>query len=634
MNFWLDVLPPVIGAVLLWWGATGTIIYLCGRKAWRPWVFGFVTVLQPLAFWRLWAEKNSAEVGGVFMSFFWAIIIWSWIETSYYTGFVVGRRTPELEPDTPTGRRFRQAIIANLYHELAILALSGAVIVTGWGGVNETGLWAFMILHWTHQSAKINIFLGVNNLTTEYLPDNLKYMAQYFTQRPLNTFFPFSATITTVIATFLFSSILSSNNAGQQVGQALLFVMMAAAILEHWWLVTPVPTGIWKWALKSREKGNSPPALDQKSKNSAFSYQPSAISLQLSAFSYQPSGLPSQHSALAPRGSQTGSTQHSASLPAVFVVCGYLGSGKTTLIRHVLPQLDGRVAVIVNDFGAVGIDAELIRAQGAAGAVLELPGGCVCCTLQKNLTGQIIKLLEDYRPDRILIEPSGVAGIEEIVRALASPRLLGRLGPVEVVAVVDAPRLLTPAGLQKFTLTQIKAASAVVVSKTDLILPGELSETLSLVSSLNPLARLFPAKEGQVSAAQLLNLPSEAAELPEHEHEEARAIHSEENGLISFAREYDGLFDPSALKILYDELANGYFGPVERAKGLFITPERVVQAWDLAGGRVFCRVLPAPATPAQALLTTRFMLVARDLAADELHRRLQNCLIRPLSERF
>ena len=626
MNFWLDVLPPLIGAVLIWWGATGTIIYLCGRRAWRPWVFGFVTALQPLAFWQLWAEKNSAETGGVFMSFFWAIVIWSWIETSYYTGFVVGRRTPELEPDTPTGRRFRQAIVANLYHELAILALSGAVIATGWGGVNETGLWAFMILHWTHQSAKINIFLGVNNLTTDYLPDNLKYMAQYFTRRPLNTFFPFSATITTVIATFLFSSILSSNSAGQQVGQALLFVMMVAAILEHWWLVTPVPTSIWKWALKSREQGNSEQLIQNpKSKiedgNATASGQPPAISHQLPADpTTRSSALPTP----------------SSPLPQVYVVCGYLGSGKTTLIRHLLPQLDGRVAVVVNDFGAVGIDAELIRAQGAAGAVLELPGGCVCCTLQKNLTGQIIKLVEDYRPDRILIEPSGVAGIEEIVRALASPRLLGRLGPVEVVAVVDAPRLLTPAGLQKFTLTQIKAASAVVLSKPDLILPGELNELLGLVANLNPLARLFPATEGQVSAVQLLNLQSEPADLPEHDHEhkEVGAIHSEETGLISFAREYKGLFDPAALKILYDELANGYFGPVERAKGLFITPDRVVQAWDLAGGRVFCRVLPSAETPAKTLLTARFMLVARDLAAEELNRRLQNCLIRPLSERF
>ncbi len=605
MNFWLDVLPPVAAAVLIWWGATGTIIYVCGRKAWRPWVFGIVTSVQPLAFWRLWEEKNSVEVGGVFAAFFWAIIIWSWIETSYYAGFVVGRRVPELEPDAPTSLRLRRAIAANLYHELAILALSLIVVLLGWGGANDTGLWAFMILHWTHQSAKINIFLGVNNLTTDYLPDNLKYMAQYFSKKSLNTFFPFSATITTVIATLLFNSIGAATSAGQQVGQALLFVMMIAAVLEHWWLVTPVPTRIWEWALKSRRETETA-VLQTEVKG-----QTPRTELELAT------SLP-QRSSLAPR---------------VYIVCGYLGSGKTTLIRRLLPQLDGRVAVVVNDFGAVGVDAELIRAQGSAGAVLELPGGCVCCTLQKNMVGQILKLLDDYQPEQLLIEPSGVAGIEEIVRTLASPRLLGRLGPVEVVAVVDAPRLLTPTGLQSFTLTQIKVASAVVVSKTDLILPGELSGLLSLVASLNPQARLFPAIEGQVSATQLFKLtPSPTEEGEDSQLDETH--HGEESGLISFAREYHGLFDPTALKTLYDELAAGYFGPVERAKGLFPMAGATLQAWDIADSRVFCRIMPGPADSRTSLTAARFMLVARDLASEELNRRLQNCMLPTVSERL
>ncbi len=577
MNFWVEVLPPVAGALLCWWGSTGVIIYLCGRKAWRPWVFGVVTALQPLAFWQLWATKQGSDVGAVFMSFFWAAVIWSWIETSYYSGFVVGRKTEELEPDAPDGLRFRRAIAANLYHELGILVLSVVVVVVGAGGANEIGLWIFMILHWTHQSAKINIFLGVNNLTTEFLPDNLKYMAQYFKRKSLNTFFPFSVTITTVLATFLFSTVLEAKTAGQQVGQVLLFVLMCAAILEHWWLVTPVPTRIWNWALKSRTAED---------------------------------------------------TTIPAIAPDIYIICGYLGSGKTTLLQNLLPQLNGRVAVIVNDFGAVGVDAELIRAQGAAGAVLELPGGCMCCTLQKNLTGQIIKLLEDYRPERILIEPSGVAGIEEIIRSLAHPRLVGRLGPVEVVAVVDGPRLLASNGLQEFTVTQVKTASAVVVSKTDLILPGELSGLLSLVGSLNPQARLFPAIQGQVSAGQLFNLS------PDHDHEgEAKEgeethghLHDEENGLISFAREYSGVFDPAALEELFEELGQGYFGPIERAKGLFPISAKTLQSWDLAAGRVFSRTLPGNST-------ARFMLVASDVAGEELERRLKECLRPSVTER-
>jgi putative photosynthetic complex assembly protein 2 len=584
MNFWLDVLPSVVAAMLLWWGATGIIIFLCGRKQWRPWVFGAVCAIQPLAFWQLWATRNHDDVGGVFASFFWAVIIWSWIEVSYYTGFIVGRNVPELEPDAPTGLRFRRAIAANLYHELFIILLSIAVIIVGWGGQNEVGLWAFMILHWTHQSAKINIFLGVNNLTSEYLPDNLKYMAQYFSKRSLNSFFPFSVTISIVITTLLFNSILSANQAGQMVGQAVLFVMMSAAILEHWWLVTPVPTKAWEWALKSRKAETSNDNVTTR----------------------QPATEPSK--------------------PSVQIICGYLGSGKTTLIRHLLPQLNERVAVIVNDFGVVGVDAELIRAEGAAGMVVELPGGCICCTLQKNLTGQIVDLLEAYRPERLIIEPSGVAGIEEIVKALASPRLTARLGQMEVVAVMDASRLNNPNNLKTFTLTQIRAANAIVINKIDLVTANEVSQLIEMVESLNPLARCLTALEGRISARELLGLAESEGE--------GQAHHShnwhEEAGMISFGREYEGFFDPRAVQDIFEMLAAGYFGPVERAKGIFLTPTGR-QSWDLAAGRVRSQKLPPSSisvikNSAQPL-TSRFMVVAADLAAEELNKQLEKGII-------
>ncbi len=586
MNFWFDVLPPIVAAVLIWWGSTGIIIFVCGRKQWRPWVFGLVTAIQPFAFWQFWATRDSADVGGTFAAFFWAIVIWSWIETSYYSGFVVGRRVPELEPGSPTGVRLRAAIAANLYHELFIIGLSIVVVILGWGGSNEIGLWAFMILHWTHQSAKINIFLGVNNLTTEFLPDNLKYMAQYFTQKPLNRFFPFSVTISIIIATLLFTNILAANNAGQQVGQALLFIMMSAAILEHWWLVTPAPTKAWDWALKSRQT-ETDTSTSEKAK------------------------------------------VQETNLPSVQIICGYLGSGKTTLIRQLLPQLSGRVAVIVNDFGAVGVDAELIRAEGAAGAVIELPGGCICCTLQKNLTGQIIKLLESYRPERVIIEPSGVAGIEEIVKAIANPRLAGRLGQIEIIAVVDAPRLSTPGDLKEFTLTQLRAASAIVISKTDLILPGQVAGLIGLVEAVNPLARCYTAVEGQISANELFAIETKThqAETDEVEETEGEPHHTHEQhgeeSLISFGREYTGTFSTADLKTLFEKLVGGYFGPVVRAKGVFVTPDGR-QSWDLADGRITSRLLSSASDPT---VSSRFMVIASDLASEELNKQLEKGII-------
>lgn len=589
INFWSDAFLPILAAVLLWWGTTGVIIFMCGRKAWRPYVFAAVTLIQPFAFWQLHNSRDYNSVGDIFGSFFWAVVIWSWVECSYYTGFVVGRKVPELEPDAPVGKRFRAAVAANLYHELSIITLSVIVVVLGWGGINDTGLWTFMILHWAHQSAKINVFLGVNNLTTDFLPENLRYMAQYFVKKPLNSLFPFSVTVTTIIATFLFVSTLNTTTSGQLTGQCLLFVLMCAAIMEHWWLVTPVPTKIWDWSIKSRQKNSG-----------EITSEPIPVVINAST----PKKLVSNG-------------------PETQIICGYLGSGKTTLIRHLLPQLNERVAVVVNDFGAVGIDADVIKADGAAGAVVELPGGCVCCTLQKNLTGQILKLVETYRPERLLIEPSGVAGIEQILKAIASPRLLGKLGNVEVISVVEAPRLLNPHELPTFIQTQIKVATAVVINKTDLVAAADISRLHQNVVELNAAARVLEARHGQVEAMTLLGLqvPSEdfEDEEDENDHAELDELHAAEGGYISFGREYDGTFDYNALSRVFERMADGHFGPMSRAKGLFKTKQGW-QLWELASGSISYELLPnAPYPNSQP---SRFMAVAADLASDELHRQL------------
>ena len=576
IDFWADCFLPIVAAVLLWWGSTGIIIYLTGRKAWRPYIFAAITAVQPLAFWQLHVSRNFTSVGNVFAAFFWAVVIWSWIECSYYTGFVVGRKVPELEPDAPIGPRFRAAVAANLYHEIAIIVLSIVVIGLGWSGYNDTGLWTFMILHWTHQSAKFNIFLGVNNLTTDFLPENLRYMAQYFVKKPLNSLFPFSVTATTIFATALFISTLHADSSGQLTGQALLCVMMCAAVLEHWWLVTPVPTKIWDWSIKSRQK--------------AATQNPTVPIL-----------IPSPTLATAVQ---------------THIICGYLGSGKTTLIRHLLPQLSGRVAVVVNDFGSVGIDADLIKADGQAGAVVELPGGCVCCTLQNNLSGQLLKLIETYQPERILIEPSGVAGIEQILKAIAKPGLFNKLGQVEVVAVVEASRLLDITKLPTFVQTQIKVASAVVINKTDLLAQATTTASLQrLVAAINPGTRVLDTVHGRVDANALFGLTQIQPDADEHDEH----THDEENGFISFGREYDGLFESVALRQLFNDLAANHFGPVSRAKGLFHTAEGW-QLWELASGNVSYELLSP--TSFEQDKPGRFMAVASDLASEELNRQL------------
>src|SRR5512135_2720763 len=100
------------------------------------------------------------------------------------------------------------------------------------------------------------------------------------------------------------------------------------------------------------------------------------------------------------------------------VVCGMLGSGKTTFIRQFVEHLQGRAVVLVNDFGKAGIDGEIFSAGGVES--IELPSGCVCCTLKFDLITTIQKIMENIAPEYLIIEPSGIAAPSGVLDALAS----------------------------------------------------------------------------------------------------------------------------------------------------------------------------------------------------------------------
>src|SRR5947207_9426506 len=127
------------------------------------------------------------------------------------------------------------------------------------------------------------------------------------------------------------------------------------------------------------------------------------------------------------------------------IVTGFLGAGKTTLIRHVLASAKGRrLAVIVNEFGDVGIDGEILKACGIASCpeenIVELTNGCLCCTVADDFVPALDTLLSrEGRPDHIIIETSGLALPKPLVKAFDWPDIRARATVDGVVAVVDGP---------------------------------------------------------------------------------------------------------------------------------------------------------------------------------------------------
>ena len=144
--------------------------------------------------------------------------------------------------------------MAVMHHELALVMLGAAVLAATWGGANQTGLWTFLILWVMRQSAKLNVFLGVRNLNEGFLPPHLKYLQTYFKRSGMNPLFPVSIAVSTMLVIPLWQAALAPGASAFQVtSQGLLAALLSLAILEHWFLVLPLPfEALWNWGLRSR----------------------------------------------------------------------------------------------------------------------------------------------------------------------------------------------------------------------------------------------------------------------------------------------------------------------------------------------------------------------------------------------
>ncbi len=180
------------------------------------------------------------------------------------------------------------------------------------------------------------------------------------------------------------------------------------------------------------------------------------------------------------------------------VIGGFLGSGKTTLLNHLLSQTtERRLAVLVNDFGALNIDAELVNSQD--GSTIALTNGCICCQIGDDLAAALIEVLDGpQRIDGIVIEASGVSDPWRIAQiGLADPALTLEA----VIVMLDASAALEQASnplLAETVARQLKAADLVVVNKTDLVDPVQLAEVHAKLQSAIPETPIFETVQGRL----------------------------------------------------------------------------------------------------------------------------------------
>ncbi|MEX1303009.1 MAG: GTP-binding protein, partial [Desulfotignum sp.] len=152
------------------------------------------------------------------------------------------------------------------------------------------------------------------------------------------------------------------------------------------------------------------------------------------------------------------------------IISGFLGVGKTTAILNLLERLGEKeqIVVLINEWGQIGLDADVVGSEHPTLAVREISGGCICCTAGAALHQTMTEILSDFKPDRIIIEPSGVAKPGEIMDCLQSPDLADRLDIRPVIGLVDPVRFLQPA-MMKMPIyrDQVDAAAILVANRCD-----------------------------------------------------------------------------------------------------------------------------------------------------------------------
>jgi cobalamin biosynthesis protein CobW len=250
---------------------------------------------------------------------------------------------------------------------------------------------------------------------------------------------------------------------------------------------------------------------------------------------------------------------HLAKIPAT-IVTGFLGAGKTTLIRHLLENPKGRrLALIINEFGDIGIDAEILNGCGdltcGAESIIELANGCICCTVADDFLPAIERILAlDPLPDQIVIETSGLALPKPLVKAFDWPAIRARLTVDGVIAVVDGkavsegrfaddpaklarqreadPSIAHDNPLEEVFQDQVLCADLIVLNKSDLIDLAEQRRIAADIAALVPRAvKIVPAREGRIDSSILLGLdaaaeddlaarPSRHDGLIEHDHDD------------------------------------------------------------------------------------------------------------------
>ena len=323
------------------------------------------------------------------------------------------------------------------------------------------------------------------------------------------------------------------------------------------------------------------------------------------------------------------------------IISGFLGAGKTTFIKKLLQEaIKGeQVVLIENEFGEIGIDGGFLKDAGIQ--ITEMNSGCICCSLVGDFGAALKKVVEQYHPDRIIIEPSGVGKLSDVIAAVMNVAGEIDLDLNSFVTVADATKCkMYMKNFGEFYNNQVESANTIILSRTQGMKEEKLAQAVSMIQEKNAKAKIITTPWDELTGEQILAVMEQGHSLAEELMEEAMKLHEEEEHehhhhdhdgecgcghdhhheghhhaddvFSSWGTETPNKYDKETLEDILKKLANTEeYGKILRSKGMLPCTDGTWMYFDLVPGEYEIR-------DGKADFTGRICVIGAELKEDAL----------------
>ncbi len=250
------------------------------------------------------------------------------------------------------------------------------------------------------------------------------------------------------------------------------------------------------------------------------------------------------------------------------IITGYLGSGKTTLLKKIAEQSKKKIAILMNEFGEIAIDSKIIKGKNID--MKEIAGGCVCCSMTGEFELAIKEIIENIKPEMIIIETTGVAEPDALVFDIEKELPLVKLD--SIITLVDADSVVKHPSIGHTGRVQIEIADILIVNKKDLVTKQQLIQVKKLIRAVNPRALIIASTKCSIDTNMLFGMTFERAL------KKRKTTHK--SSIESFTFTSDKSFDKEKFELFVKSLNKKIY----RAKG-FIKFSTGIDFFNYVAGR-------------------------------------------------